>query len=576
MAVDITVKIAGEAGQGIQTVGDFLSLVCQKSGLYLMGINDFESRIRGGYSFFQLRISDQPVYAPCPEVDLLVALNQKCYDAYHRELTKEGLAMIDIQGEPIANQAAIPIDALAAKAGGKIASNTVAAGACLGLLGAPIQILEGILTDRFQSKPGNVLSMNLSAARSGFDHVRDIRFFKKFEWKMESSKGALIDGSRAIALGALAGDCRVATFYPMSPATGIMTHLVSLADEFPIVVEQAEDEIAAVNMVVGASFAGARAMTSTSGGGFCLMTEGLGLAAITETPIVIVNAQRPGPATGLPTRTAQGDLMFVIHASQDEFPRFVLAPGTPVEAFEITKRAFHLSDKYQVPVIILTDQTLNDSVYISEKPLVAPQNIERFIVNDSQMESPSEYRRFAVSESGISPRALPCNGKALVIATGNEHREDGHTSEADSDRIIMMNKRNAKWPAMLSEMNAPETDHEESDILLVGWGSSKGAIQESADLLRKQGMSVGCVHMTDLWPFPEEAVKKILEKCSRFFVVEQNSTAQLGKLIRGQTGIAHDGAILKYDGRPFFPNEIVEGVKKHLSMEKDHGNHSRL
>jgi 2-oxoglutarate/2-oxoacid ferredoxin oxidoreductase subunit alpha len=576
MAVDITVKIAGEAGQGIQTVGDLLSLVCQKSGLYLMGINDFESRIRGGYSFFQLRISDRPVYAPCPEVDLLVALNRKSYDAYHRELTREGLALIDNPGEPIANQIAIPIDALAAKAGGKIAANTVAAGACLGLLGAPIQILEGILTDRFQNKPGNVLSMNLSAARLGFDHVKDIRFPGKFEWKTEPSRGSLIDGSRAIALGALAGDCRIGAFYPMSPATGVMTHLISMADDFPIVVEQAEDEIAAVNMIVGASFTGVRAMTSTSGGGFCLMTEGLGLAAITETPIVIVNAQRPGPATGLPTRTAQGDLMFVIHASQDEFPRFVLAPGTPVEAFEITKRAFHLSDKYQVPAIILTDQTLNDSIYISEKPLVAPQKVERFVVNDSQMESPSGYRRFAVSESGISPRALPCNGKALVIATGNEHREDGHTSEADSDRISMMNKRNAKWPAMLSEMGAPETDHGESDILLVGWGSSKGPIRESADLLRKQGLSVGCVHMTDLWPFPADAVTKILEKCSRFFVVEQNSTAQLGRLIREQTGIAHDGAILKYDGRPFFPSEIVEGVKQYISREKDHGNHSRL
>ncbi len=565
MAIDITVKIAGEAGQGIQTVGDLLSLVCQKAGLYLMGINDFESRIRGGYSFFQLRISDRPVYAPCPEVDLLVALNQKSYDAYHRELTSEGLSLIDIQGEPLANQVAIPIDELAAKAGGKIAANTVAAGACLGLLGAPIQILEGILTDRFQNKPGNVLEMNLSAARLGFDHVRDIGFFKKFKWKMESSKGALIDGSRAIALGALAGDCRIASFYPMSPATGVMTHLVSLADEFPIVVEQAEDEIAAVNIIVGASFAGARAMTSTSGGGFCLMTEGLGLAAITETPIVIVNAQRPGPATGLPTRTAQGDLMFVINASQDEFPRFVLAPGTPAEAFEITIRAFHLSEKYQVPAIILADQTLNDSIYIAEKPLAAPQKVERFIVDDSRMESPSDYRRFAVTESGVSPRALPCNGKALVIATGNEHREDGHTSEVDSDRITMMNKRNAKWPAMLSEMLPPETDHGESDILLVGWGSSKGAIRESADLLRKQGVSVGAVHMTDLWPFPADTVKKILEKCNRFFVVEQNSTAQLGRLIREQTGLAHNGAILKYDGRPFFPSEIVDGLKRYLS-----------
>ena len=373
-----------------------------------------------------------------------------------------------------------------------------------------------------------------------------------------------MDGSRAIALGALAGDCRVAAFYPMSPATGIMTNLAALVDDFPIVVEQAEDEIAAINMIIGASLAGARVMTSTSGGGFCLMTEGLGLAAISETPIVIVNAQRPGPATGLPTRTAQGDLLFVIHASQDEFPRFVLAPGTPAQAFEVTRRAFDLADKYQVPVIILTDQTLNDSIYIAEKELTAPAAVERFITDDSMMSSPSEYKRYAVNETGISPRALPCSGKALVMASGNEHREDGHISEAIADRIRMVDKRNAKLPAMLSEMNAPETDHPESDVLLVGWGSSRGPMQAAAELLRQQGMRVGSVHMTDLWPFPADTVSGILEKCGRFLMVEQNATAQLGRLIREQTGLAHSGAILKYDGRPFFPEDIVAGAKRYL------------
>ncbi|RJP76488.1 MAG: 2-oxoacid:acceptor oxidoreductase subunit alpha [Desulfobacteraceae bacterium] len=564
MAVDITIKIAGEAGQGIQTVGDFLSLVCHKAGLYLMAINDFESRIRGGYSFFQIRVSDRPVFAPCPKVNLLVALNQKSCDAYEHELTGDGLIMIDIPDGNSGNRIALPMKALAEKAGGKISANTVAAGACLGLMGAPIGILEEILKDQFGEKSEDVLAMNLSAAKLGFEHVGDIRFSGKFEWKPETPKGILMDGSKAIALGALAGDCRVTAFYPMSPATGIMTYLASLTDDFPLVVEQAEDEIAAVNMVIGASFAGVRAMTATSGGGFCLMTEGIGLAAITETPIVVVNAQRPGPATGLPTRTAQGDLMFVINAAQDEFPRFVLAPGTPAEAFEITARAFHLAEKYQVPVIILADQTLCDSICISEKSLKAPQTIERFITDDSRMESPSEYNRYAVNPSGISPRALPCNGKALVLASGNEHEEDGHISEAISDRILMVDKRKAKLPAMLSEMGSPEIDHEKSEILLVGWGSGKGPIQEAAGLLRKEGLSVGSVHMTDLWPFPADAVTRILETCKRFFVVEGNSTAQLGRLIREQTGMAHHGAVLKYDGRPFFPDEIAEGVRKYL------------
>ncbi len=568
MAVDITVKIGGEAGQGIQTVGDLLTLVCHKAGLYVMAINDFESRIRGGKSFFQIRISDTPVYAPHHGVNLLVALNQRIYDSYSDELVPGGISMMDAKGEPEENQLFVPMDDLAVKAGKKITANTVAAGACLGLLGAPFELFESILKDRFESKSDDVLEINLSAARLGYDFVKDAEFPWSFTWKLSDPKGSVLDGSKAIALGALAGDCRVAAFYPMSPATGIMTNLASWSDNFPLVVEQAEDEIAAVNMVIGASFAGVRAMTSTSGGGFCLMTEGLGLAGITETPIVIVNAQRPGPATGLPTRTGQGDLLFVIHASQDEFPRFVFAPGTPEEAFEMTARAFHLSDKYQVPAIVLSDQTLNDSLYIIDRPLSAPHEIARYVVKDDQIGSPSEYRRYAVTSSGISPRALPCNGKALVLVSGNEHREDGHTSEAIADRVNMVNKRNAKIPAMLEEMRPPETVHGESEILLVGWGSSKGPIRESVDLLRADGIGAGCVHIADIWPFRSDLVQKALSSCKTFFVVEQNSTGQLGRLIREQTGLVSEGSVLKYDGRPFFPDEIVRGVKRHLNGKK--------
>ncbi len=292
------------------------------------------------------------------------------------------------------------------------------------------------------------------------------------------------------------------------------------------------------------------------------MTEGLGLAAITETPIVIVNAQRPGPATGLPTRTGQGDLQFVIRASQDEFPRFVFAPGMPDEAFEITARAFHLAEKYQVPAIILVDQYLQDSLYIIEKEMSAPEKIERFIVTDDDMDNPSEYKRFSVTPSGVSPRALPCAGKALVVISSDEHSEDGHISEAISDRIQMVDKRNAKVPNMIKEMNPPKEYHGGADILLVGWGSTEGAIREAVDRLRDDGINAGAVNFVDLWPFPSEAAITALQKAKTFLMVEQNTTAQLGQLIREQTGLTHSGAILKYDGRPFFPNEIVSDAKK--------------
>jgi len=531
-----------------------------------MAINDFESRIRGGHSFFQIRICDKPVNAPHHRVNLLVALNQETYDLHREALDADGLVLIDEKAKSAeSNVINVPLEELGKKAGGTIFSNTVAAGACLSLLGTPFDLCKTVLSEQFGKKGADVVQKNVDAAELGYQAVKDVVFKWAFEWKPDTPRGTLIDSSKSIALGALSADCRLAAFYPMSPATGIMTNLAALADRFPLVVEQTEDEIAAVNMIIGASFAGVRTMTSTSGGGFCLMTEGLGLAAITETPIVIVNAQRPGPATGLPTRTGQGDLQFVIRASQDEFPRFVFAPGMPDEAFEITARAFRLAEKYQVPAIILVDQYLQDSLYIIEKELAAPETIERFVVTDDDMDDPSEYKRFSVTPSGVSPRALPCAGKALVVISSDEHREDGHISEAISDRVRMVDKRNAKVPHMIKEMNPPKEYHGDADILLVGWGSTEGAIREAVDMLRAAGMDVGCLNFVDLWPFPVEAATSALNKAKKLLVVEQNSTAQLGQLIKEQTGFVHSKAVLKYDGRPFYPNEIVDSVKKFIS-----------
>jgi len=564
MKIDISIKIGGEAGQGIQTVGQLLALVCRQAGLYVMAINDFESRIRGGHSFFQVRISDRPVQAPDHRIHLLVALDEKTAKAHAAELVPGGIILMEKEGGLNKDVVPVPFIELAKQTGARITSNTVAAGACLAILGAPFGILKQILSEQFGQKSKDILEKNIKAAELGYGAVKRTSFKWAFGWKKTRPRGILMEGSKAVALGALAGDCRVGAFYPMSPATSIMAHLASFAGHCPVVVEQAEDEIAAVNMVIGASFAGARAMTATSGGGFSLMVEGLGLAAITETPIVIINAQRPGPATGLPTRTAQADLHFVIRASQDEFPRFVFAPGTPEEAYDMTARAFNLSEKYQVPAIVLVDQYFNDSLFTIEQPLEAPRKIERFVVGDKDMKSPGAYQRFAITPSGVSPRALPCKGKALVVVSSDEHREDGHISETISDRVRMVDKRQAKWPAMLSEMRPPQGYHADSDILLIGWGSTKGAIREAVDGLREKGLDAGSLHITDLWPFPDSAVKTALQKKKKIIMVEQNTTAQLGQLIRQQTGMDFSGAILKYDGRPFYPKEIIEGVQKKM------------
>ena len=451
--MDVSIKIGGEAGQGIQRVGNLIAQVCRDSGFYIMAINDFESRIRGGHNFFQIRVSDRPIQAPNNKLDLLVGLNQETFDLHRRELHKKGLAIIEGDtGLRDHKRIEIPFSELARQLGQEIYANTIAA-ACLRLLGAPVDEMKAVLFRQFKDKPTKIIENNLKAAELGYEAVADVDFPLKPLAAASAPKGHIMDGAKALALGAVASDCRVAAFYPMSPATSIMSHMNEFSIELPLVVEQAEDEIAAVNMAIGASFAGVRAMTATSGGGFCLMTEGLGLAAISETPIVIVDAQRPGPATGLPTRTAQGDLNFIIHASQDAFPRFVFAPGTPEEAFELTQKAFHLADKYQVPVIMLVDQYLADSLYTLEKHFKVPKSIDRWIVSDKDMDHPEAYSRFALTKSGVSPRAVPCAGHALVIVSSDEHTEDGHITEDSSHRTAMMNKRNAKLPAMTKEKN---------------------------------------------------------------------------------------------------------------------------
>ena len=562
--METTVKIGGAAGQGIQTVGQLLALACQRGGLFLMGIDDHESRVRGGHNFYQLRLSTREVKAPVRDVQLLVALDKATCREHGPELVQDGLV---IAGEEAAPPEGLPLVklelmALAEQAGGRITANTVAAGACLSLLGAPFELLAGILKDQFKAKGDKAVEMNLEAAGLGFKAVEKIDFAYALPWTGDTSrKRRLVNGAQALAWGALSADLRFASFYPMSPATGVMTNLSHLQDRFPLHVEQVEDEISAVNMAIGASHAGVRSITSTSGGGFSLMTEGLGLAAITETPLVIINAQRPGPATGLPTRTAQADLLYSIWASQDEFPRFVMAPGTPAQAYRSVARALDLAEKYQVPAIVLSDQYLMDSMWITTDDFPVADTVGRYIETDPD---PKTYQRYALTESGVSPRALPGRGQTLFWVSGNEHQTDGHISEKKDIRTAMMNKRMAKLERMLAEMEPPQVGHPEAETFLVGWGSTWAALAEAVEILRDRGEKVGHVHFCDLWPFPAQALTDVLGKDKEFLTAELNFRGQLATLIRQETGLKAKTSITRYDGRPFCPMDIVDGFEEHL------------
>jgi 2-oxoglutarate ferredoxin oxidoreductase subunit alpha len=351
--------------------------------------------------------------------------------------------------------------------------------------------------------------------------------------------------------------------YPMTPASSIMEYIAAKSKDFDLVMVHAEDEIAAINMAIGAAYAGVRAMTATSGSGLCLMVEGIGLAGITETPIVVIDGQRPGPAVGLPTRTEQGDLQFVLYAHHGDFPRAVIAPATIEDGFWLTVKAFNLAEKYQLPVIILTDHHLASS-YATVDPFdISQVTIDRGLLFSEKEDDPSAYKRHKITQSGISPRAFPGLGKALVVTDSDEHDEAGHLIEDAEMRTAQVQKRLRKLFSLKQEIGIPrQYGPKKAETTLIGWGSTYGAIHEAADILRKEGASVNMLHLNELWPFPEEAVADTIGKAHNSYVIENNATGQLARLIKTETGCDVSGRILKYDGRPFTPAYIAEALRK--------------
>ncbi len=572
MIKDISILIGGAAGNGIQTIGTLLAKVCHKAGLFIFSADDFESRIRGGHNFHLLRVSNQPLSAPRMIPDVLVAINDETYTIHKDQLPHDGIALVNKdesdesrKRDTESNVFNIPLDRLARDAGGKIASNTVAAGAVIAIIGAKFECLEQVLVPLFEGKGQAVLALNILAAQKGYEVGKQIDFKQKFDFDTVSHSNIVMSGAKAAALGALAADCRFFPFYPMSPGTPVISNTVSLSKDLPVVIEQAEDEIAAVNMAIGASFAGVRAMTSTSGGGFCLMVEGLGLAGMAEIPIVIINAQRPGPATGLATRTAQADLLFAINASHDDFPRFVFAPGSVLETFKSVKKAFWLADKFQVPSIVLMDQYLMDSARTEPNEFDLGIEHEKFYNVETQVSQDEKCFRYKLTQNGISPRKIPCQSEDLVRSTGNEHTQEGLSTEDPDIRVSMVDKRMKKLELMKNEMRLPSLFCDDSSFFLTGWGSSKGSIMEACLHLREKGINAGWIIFEDIWPLDARKLTMLL-KNKKLIMVEGNATCQLGNLIRQLTGVEYHSSILKYDGRPIYPDYIVHKVNQIIGL----------
>lgn len=574
MAVDFNIMVGGEAGQGVQSVGAILAGAFARGGLHVFADQDYESRVRGGHNFFRIRTGDKRVKALSGELDMLVALNEETVDIHRREVKKSGVIIFDeeqakvkARGDGYFNVPLVKLSESTVQ--NRLMANAVAVGAVLGLVGYRFDILAGILAGEFGRHGEKIVKDNVAAARAGYDFAREHGeklAVPPIRPKSGRRHHLLLNGNEALALGAMAGGCKFIAGYPMTPASPILEYMADKGRQYGVVAVHVEDEIAGMNMAVGAGYTGVRAMVATSGGGFALMVEALALAGMTETPVVAVLGQRPGPATGLPTRTEQGELWFVLHAGHGEFPRAVLAPASAEEAFHATIKAFNLAERYQTPVIILTDHHLATSYVTVDRFNLQRVEIDRGeLLSDEEVGKLTDYKRHLVTKSGISPRALPGQGKALVVTDSDEHDEAGHMIEDAATRKQQVEKRLRKRNGLGSEIIKPEIHLASgAELTLIGWGSTGGAIQEAATLLKNDGTAVNTLHFSQLWPFPAEEVSAVLDNGARSVVIEGNATAQLAQLIRRETGHTVDATILKYDGRPFSPAEIVGRLRKEV------------
>src|SRR6056297_1491241 len=545
-----TICIAGEAGQGLDTLGQMLSKALVRSGYEILVSQNYMSRIRGGHNFYTIRAGMSEIMAPAERIDILVAFNEESIDKHKDELVQNSLVICEagLDKEVLVSQISVPFKELVQE---RILDNTVALGCLSAVLNLDKSIVSNLVKETLGKSHADLVEKNKQALDKGIEWTQQQAIEISFLPSSRASQDKLmLNASQGIALGAIVGGVNFCSFYPMTPATGVALNLVAHASQAGIIVEQAEDELAAINMAIGASFAGAKSLVPTSGGGFALMSEGISLSGMTETPVVIVLAQRPAPATGLPTRTEQADLELALFSGHGEFPRAVFSPGTPEECFYLTYKAIELAERYQSPVIILSDQYLADS-YRAVDPFDLDwlPGISQPETSVSETES---YQRYEFTANGVSPRLIPGFDKHLVVADSDEHSFDGHITEDQTVREKMVEKRLAKNQGLMKSIVPPEVfGDQEADLLLLSWGSSTGAIHEAAIHLREQGQKVKTIHLSQVWPLDKDDFLPHLRAAGQVVAVEGNATGQLAKLIKQETGFDIPRIIHRYDGLPF-------------------------
>lgn len=577
------IAIGGAAGQGVATPGDIFAKIFSRRGLQLNAYNAYQSIIRGGHTLLTIRTGPARVTNMGDRIDLLIPLNQDTMDR-HLKLLTDGAACI-YNADAIAPGAAavgvqlcpLPVSQLVDITRNKVAQNTLAMGAGLHMMGIGFSALEEVLREQFKKKGDTVVADNIGVARAGYDYAA--AHFQAFPHPLPKvdDRYAILSGNMALAMGGAAAGVKFYCAYPMSPSTGVLHWMASHARKAGIMVRQVEDEIGVINMAIGAAHAGVRSMCATSGGGFALMSEGLGMSAMIETPVVVIDCQRAGPSTGVPTKTEQGDLWQMLGAAFGDYPRLIAAPLDIRDCFKLIPEMFNLVDRFQCPGLVLCDLLLSEgrlSVHPSELDFVPPIDRGELITENTGVSSSAAtnggYKRYKLADSGISPRAVPgVPGHVHTVAT-DEHMEDGVLISDEFTnpvkRRAMMEKRMRKVSGIEAAVQPPELQGPSgADVTLVGWGSTKGVIEESCEILSEQGISANQLQVRWLVPLHGEAILKILKNARHTIIVENNFTGQFARYLRSETSLVPNGHIRKYDGEPFMPHHIVEAVKEQLA-----------
>lgn len=560
----ISLVICGEAGQGIQTVEMLLTRIFKLGGLNVFATKEYMSRVRGGSNSTQIIISSKKVLAPLNRIDILIPLDKLALPHLKKRIGKNTV----ILGEkeiilPEREILDVPFTKVAKEIGNPIFANIVVVGLIAAIFRIHQQIPLEYTRKHFLAKGEKIVQGNMTAIKRGYELASDLIKKERLaqlsipipDPQQNIKEEIILNGAEAVSLGAISGGCHFISAYPMSPSTGVLTFLSQYAEESNIIAEQAEDEISAINMALGAWYTGTRGMVTTSGGGFALMEEGVSLAGMLESPIVIHLAQRPGPATGLPTRTEQGDLELALYSGHGEFPRIIYAPGGIQDLFYLTQRAFNLADKYQIPVFILTDEYLMDSYYNTAEFDLSKVKIKKYIDKTKK-----NYRRYQLTKNGISDRGIPGWGEGLVLVDSDEHDEYGRITEDLSLRTKMVDKRLTKFKEIKKDEVSPElVGNQEYEILIVGWGSTYHIIKEALENLKEHKVSF--LHFKQVYPLPSET-EDYLKKAKKVIVVENNATSQFSKLLKLYTGIEVEHKIVKYNGLPFFVDELIGQLEK--------------